>query len=272
MTERSISSKKGIPDFDEYIFHGRRKKYCLLIPIFNEIKDFTVQIERMKGNNTFNLLDIVVCDAGSTDGSTDTEMLATAGFKALLIRRGNGRYSTDMRMGYGWALEQGYEGVISVDGTNRDDTEALSLFIEKLDEGYDYIQGSRFMKGGRAINTPFIRTFGIRFVADPIMSINARMFLSDTTNGFRAYSRRFIADDNVSLFRDSFNLHELIYYLPVRACRLGYKVIEVPVTRAYPERGGFSTHTNVKACVATIAVLLRLFYGYYDPKNETVTS
>jgi hypothetical protein len=83
-----------------------------------------------------------------TTATPPLDFLTEAGFVALLIRCGEGRYSTDIRMGYSWALEQGYLGVITVDGTNRDGTEAIPLFPEKSDAGYCYIQGLCYIEVG----------------------------------------------------------------------------------------------------------------------------
>jgi dolichol-phosphate mannosyltransferase len=266
----TIPAKIGIPAFDEYVFRNKQNKYCLLIPIFNELKYFTRQIKNMEKNNVFKICDVVVCDAGSTDGSTDPVMLGSSGFSALLIRKGSGRYSTDMRMGYGWALERGYEGIISVDGTNKDGMEAVPLFIEKLEEGFDYIQGSRFIRGGKAVNTPIIRTLAIRFIADVIMSISAHKKLSDTTNGFRAYSSRVIKDKNIAIFRDSFNMHEIIFYLPVCCSRLGYKLTTIPVSRIYPA-DEIPTHATINSCIKIIKLLFNLlFIGVKPDQGKNV--
>ena len=77
-------------------------------------------------------MDVIICDAGSTDGSTDYEYLINANISTLLVRKGFGKYSTDIRMGYYWAMQNGYEGFITVDGNDKDDTNAVPLFIEKL--------------------------------------------------------------------------------------------------------------------------------------------
>ena len=96
---------KQIPEFTETVFFEKRNKYVLLIPLFNEGQRYIDQVEKMKANKTFSLVDVVICDAGSTDGTTDTEFLKNSGHRALLTRKGAGRYSTDLRMGYFWALQ-----------------------------------------------------------------------------------------------------------------------------------------------------------------------
>ena len=255
----------AIPPYREQIFFPKKKKYCLLIPTFNEIEHFPSQIKHMKESGVFSLVDVIICDAGSTDGCVDPDMLRENGFRALLIREGPGRYSTDMRMGYGWALQQGYEGCISVDATDRDDTNSMQAFIDALDAGYDYVQGSRFVKGGRAVRTPKIRWFAIRVISDPLLSLGARHRLSDTTNGYRAYSKQFLLGKDVMAFRDSFYLHELIYYLPVIACKRKYRVKIIPVGRIYQEDSKFSTHANVSSNMSFIRGILNTIFGKYDP-------
>ena len=76
-------------------------------------------------------------------------------------------------MAFAYALRQGYDGILQIDGNNKDGFEAIPEFIKGLQEGYDYVQGSRFIKGGVATNTPWARWFGVRFLASPILSIGS---------------------------------------------------------------------------------------------------
>ena len=62
-----------------------------------------------------------------------------------------------MRMAFAWALREGYEGVIVIDGNGKDDIRRDPAIRRELDDGYDHVQGSRFIPGGRAENTPFSR-------------------------------------------------------------------------------------------------------------------
>ncbi len=260
-----------LPEFTETRFFPKKTKYCLLIPNFNEQDHLLSQIEKMKTQGIFDIVDTVLCDAGSTDGSADPEMLRDAGFCALLVRHGKGRYSTDIRMGMGWAFEQGYKGVITVDCNDKDDTSAVPRFIEKLDEGYDYIQGSRFIRGGYHENTPFVRLAAIKLIMVPLMSLGAHRFLTDSSNGFRAYSMRFLTDERVNPFREEFYLHEIVYYLPSIACRLKFRVIEIPVTRVYPATGEVPSHATMSDNWKTIKVMLGLVGHKYWPEEAELT-
>lgn len=259
-----------VPEFTSQVFREKRTKYCLLIPLFNEGQRYFEQVEKMQKAGVFDLADVIICDAGSKDGTTDPEFLTKTGHRALLTRHGKGRQSTDIRMGYWWAVQEGYEGFITVDGNNKDGVDALHLFIEKLDEGYDYIQGSRFMKGGQAINTPFSRYWALKLINEPVMTFCARRHLTDTTNGFRAYSRKFLLDPRILPFRNVFYGYELIYYLPVRACRLGFKVTEVPVLRAYPGNGEVPSKIGgIRGNIYQLSILWHTILSHYNPGNES---
>ena len=257
-----------IPEFEEIIFKERTHKYCLLIPLFNEGKRFLSQVKKMQTNGVFDSIDVIICDAGSSDGTTDPKYLKKSGFTAILIRNGLGRYSTDLRMGYYWSIKKGYSGFITVDGNDKDDTVAIPDFINKLDDGYDYIQGSRYVSGGHAIHTPFIRHWALKLIIEPGRSICARKHLTDTTNGFRAYSLKFLLDDRVLPFRNVFYGYELIYYLPVRACRLGFRVVEIPVIRAYPKGKTPTKVGGIRGNVYQLSILWKIILNFYNPKRK----
>ncbi|QNK42424.1 glycosyltransferase family 2 protein [Caproicibacter fermentans] len=262
---KDIVASLEIPVFDVFEFAPKKKKYCLMIPLFNEGNRFLAQLKKMLQLKIPEQVDIIICDANSTDGSTDHDLLKKSGISALLVRKGKGRYSTDLRMGYYWTLQRGYSGFITVDGNNKDDTSALPLFINKLSEGYDYIQGSRFVPGGKEIRTPFIRKAALKLINQPIMSHCAGMVLTDTTNGFRAYSREFLLDERVQPFRNDFYGYELIYYLPVRASELGFRCIEIPVTRTYPKGEVPSKIGGIKGNLYQLSILWHILKNDYNP-------
>lgn len=235
---------QGVPDFtcDEYA--PKQTKYCLLIPVINENGLIQKELQRAKVTGVNTLVDIVICDGGSTDGCTNTEALRALGVNTLLTKTGNGKQGAQLRMGFWWTLQRGYEGFITIDGNNKDSIEDVPAFIEKLDEGYDFVQGSRFIKGGKAINTPIMRRVAVTFIHAPIISITAKKRFTDTTNAYRAYSKKYITHPNVLPFRDVFITYELLAYLSVKASQLGLKACEIPVTRAYPKNE--KTPTKIK--------------------------
>lgn len=256
----------GVPSFSAEEFAPRFARQALLIPIINEGDRIRHELERAKAADIPSLVDIIICDGGSTDGSLAKEFLASVGVNALLTKRGSGRQGAQLRMGFWWALERGYDGILTIDGNDKDSIESVPLFLEKLSEGYDFVQGSRFLPGGAAIRTPRIRYLAVRFLHAPVISLTAHHWFTDTTNAYRAYSRRYLSDPRVQPFRDVFQAYELLAYLSVRATQIGLRACEVPVCRVYPAEG--KTPTKISFFHGNWELLKTLFknlMGAYQP-------
>lgn len=257
---------EGVPSFELTEYAPKRSQYCLLIPIINENGRIAAELARAQKAGVDKLVDILICDGGSTDGSTSDEKLSKAGVRALLVKTGPGKQGAQLRTGIWWALEQGYEGILTVDGNNKDSVEDVPRFIQKLEEGYDFVQGSRFIKGGLAVNTPLSRLVAVRAIHAPVISFVAGSRFTDTTNAYRAYSRRYLTHPMVQPLRDIFTGYELLAYLSTRASRLGLKTCEVPVARIYPK--GEPAPTKIKGMrgnMDLMKILLANAQGKYNP-------
>lgn len=257
----------GVPNFECIEYCKKNKEYVLLIPIINEGDRIIKELTRAKKNNISDYVDIVICDGGSTDGCTDDKTLRKLDVNTLLIKKDTGKQGAQLRMGLWWSLKRGYKGVITIDGNNKDSIEDVPAFIQKLEEGYDFIQGSRFIKDGKAINTPILREIAVRLIHAPIVSITAKHRFTDTTNAYRGYSIKYLTDSRVQPFRDIFKTYELLAYLSVRASQLGFKVCEIPVTRAYPKEGKVPTKISFfGGNWGLLKILFKNMVGMYNPK------
>lgn len=260
---------QGVPDFDAMEYQNKESDYCILIPILNEGDRIIKELTRAQANHIDKKYDIIICDANSTDGCTKETILRPLGVNTLLMKLGAGKQGAQLRMGFWWALQRGYKGFITIDGNNKDSIEDVPAMIEKLEEGFDFVQGSRFIRGGQAINTPIARYLSVRFLHAPIISITAHHWFTDTTNAFRAYSKRYICDPQVQIFRDIFCTYELLAYLSVRATQLGLKACEVPVTRAYPKHERTPTKISpIKGNLLLFKILLANLFGKYKPSRD----
>lgn len=259
--------RDGVPKFECTEYEKKRKDYVVLIPIINEGERIIKELKRAAKNNISDYADIVICDGGSSDGCTEETRLRTYNVNTLLVKQDVGKQGAQLRMGIWWALKRGYKGIITIDGNNKDSIEDVPRFIEKLNEGYDFVQGSRFVKGGKAINTPFIRTISVKLIHAPIISLTAHQRFTDTTNAYRAYSRRYLTDERVQPLRDVFMTYELLAYLSVRATQIGLKACEIPVTRAYPKKGKTPTKISFfRGNSELMKILLKNARGEYNPK------
>lgn len=256
----------GVPKFECTEYEKKTKDYVVLIPIINEGDRIIKELDRASRNRVSDYADIVICDGGSTDGCTEETTLKRLNVNTLLVKQDAGKQGAQLRMGIWWALERGYQGIITIDGNNKDSIEDVPRFIEKLKEGYDLIQGSRFIKGGVAVNTPFIRTVSVRLIHAPVISLTAHQKFTDTTNAYRAYSARYLLDERVQPLRDIFMTYELLAYLSVRATQIGMKACEIPVTRAYPKTGKTPTKISFfKGNSELMKILLKNAVGAYKP-------
>lgn len=259
----------GVPKFSCAEFAPKTKDYVVLIPIINEGDRIRKELERACRHGVADHADIVICDGGSTDGCTEASLLKKLRVNTLLVKQDAGKQGAQLRMGIWWALERGYQGVITIDGNNKDSIEDVPRFIEKLRQGYGLVQGSRFIKGGRAVNTPLVRLLSVRLIHAPVISLTARQWFTDTTNAYRGYAAAYLKDDRVKPLRDVFATYELLAYLSVRATQLGYKACEIPVTRAYPKTGKTPTKISFfKGNSELMKILIKNAFGAYAPRKS----
>lgn len=170
-------------------------------------------------------------DDGSTDGSA--EILRARGIEPL---------TQPARQGIGSALKavvrygrsHGYDVMVVLAGNNKDDpSEIPRLLAPIMEQGVDYVQGSRFLAGGSSPHLPPFRRVAIRMLS-LIFRLYARRNCTDLTNGFRAYRLALFDDPRIDIEQDWLDDYEFEYYVHWKAYTLGYAVAEVPVTKTYP--------------------------------------
>lgn len=259
-----LSQGWQVPSFETPLWLGRQYAYCVVIPVINEGERIRNLLKRMAAVNIASQADIIIIDGGSKDGSLELGALQSFGVRGLLVKTGPGKLSAQLRCAYAFALEQGYEGIVTIDGNDKDDPEAIPRFIAALEEGVDFVQASRFLRGGVAENTPKSRDFAIRFIHAPLLSLASGFKWTDTTQGFRAYSRKMLLDPKLAPFRDVFKAYELLAYLSYRAPLLGYRCVELPTVRRYPKGEVPTKISAFRGNLEVFKVLLNACRGVYN--------
>lgn len=259
----NFKSSWQVPTYSQLVFRKKRFSNCICIPVINEGELFQKQLRKMK--KIADLADIIILDGGSTDGSTSKDFLKNCGVRTLLVKKGQGKLSAQLRMGYSYALNEGYKGIVTIDGNGKDDASAIPQFLKKLNAGFDFIQGSRFLPGGKAVNTPLDRYLAIRMIHVPVSNLFSGFHYTDTTNGYRGYSTKFLLHQKVQPFRHIFSGYELLAYLSIRAPQLSMAVTEMPVMRSYP-LGKTPTKINIPSYVGLLVILFKVGLGWYNPK------
>jgi len=255
-----------IPKHEVREFSPRKTRYCICPIVYNEGDRFRKQLHEM--SKDAHLADILVAERRSNDGSTAPDFLQANGVRALLTTDEPGG-ATAIRMVFDYALRESYEGVVLIDGNGKDGVEALPRFLEQLDAGMDFVQGSRFMRGGMHKNTPIQRMIGIKLIMAPLLWFGGGFWYTDSTNGFRGYSRRFLEDPRVEPLRGCFTYFNLQYYLSYMAPKLGLKIVEIPAVRVYPDYGPTPTKViGFKLYILAIWDMVLTVCGKYNPPKQ----
>ena len=261
-----MTSQRAVPAHQAHWMAPRRCEHLLVIPVINEGERLHRLLGRIQSLGLVRSVDICVVDGGSTDGSVAAGVLQPLGVDTLIVKTGPGRLSAQLRCAYAHALDAGYAGVITIDGNDKDDPAATPSFIAALRDGVDFVQGSRFVEGGVAENTPLLRHLAIRGIHAPLLRLASGFAWTDTTQGFRGYSRRLLEHARLALFRDVFDSYELLAHVSARAPRLGLRCLELPTARRYPKGEVPTKISALRGNTRVLKILLAACLGAYDPR------
>lgn len=255
-----------VPAYAVTFYSARSLPWCVVVPVINEGERIGRLLARMAALGIPRIADILIVDGGSIDGSLDVARLQAQGVRGLLVKTGPGKLSAQLRCAYAFAMDQGYEGVVTIDGNDKDDPQPIAQFIGAMRDGVDFVQASRFVPGGVAENTPLVRTLAIRLLHAPLLSLFSGQRWTDTTQGFRAYRRAVLIDPRLAVFRDIFVCYELLAYLSCRVPQLGYRCKELPTTRRYPASGKVPTKiSGLRPLIDLMKTLIRACMGGFNP-------
>jgi dolichol-phosphate mannosyltransferase len=167
-----------------------------------------------------------------------------------------------IRLGLKYSMRKSYDVAVVMAGNGKDDPKEIPRLLKEIENGYDYVQGSRFLPGGKHEKTPIIRGVFIR-----LWPYAWTMFTSqrctEVTNGFRAYRTRLIKDHRINIDQHWLNHYALEYYLHYYALKLGYRFTEVPISKIYlfRNRGGYSKIRPHKDWIHIVMPLILLKSG-----------
>jgi dolichol-phosphate mannosyltransferase len=168
--------------------------------------------------------EINVVDDGSTDRTAEIVTgLAERIPQVRLVKNGPPH-------GFGRAITQGLhemrgDAAVVMMADESDDCRDVVRYWNKLNEGWDAVFGSRFMKGGGVIDYPWIK-LRLNRVANLFIRVLFGVSLNDTTNAFKAY-RRTVIEGCQPLLSAHFNL---TVEIPLKAIIRGYTWTAIPIT------------------------------------------
>ncbi|MGD0614888.1 MAG: glycosyltransferase family 2 protein [Verrucomicrobiota bacterium] len=170
------------------------------------------------------LHEIIAVDDGSTDRTWELLTQLASRLPVLLPLKNEGPHGFGRAVIRGLDQMKGDAAVIMM-GDESDDNRDVVRYWETLNEGYDCVFGSRFMKGGGAIDYPRVKLI-LNRLANFFIRILFKIKLNDTTNAFKAY-RRTVIEGCRPLISPHFNL---TVELPLKAIVRGYSWKVIPIT------------------------------------------
>lgn len=173
-------------------------------------------------------LNVLVIDDGSPDGTAGVvkSFQVSKTNLYLLERTGKLGLGTAYIKGFRWALEKGFEAVITMDCDFSHDPESIPSFTDKIGE-YDLVIGSRYTGGIRIMNWPMHRLLLSYFASIYARTITGIPFF-DSTGGFNCYSRKALSSLNLDkIFSIGYAFQIELKY---KVWSLGLPCIEVPIT------------------------------------------
>jgi dolichol-phosphate mannosyltransferase len=170
---------------------------------------------------------------------------------------------SSLRQGLAYLLHTEHDIAVIMAGNGKDDPAEIDRVIEPVVQGEcDYVQGSRYLPGGKRSRMPLTRIVFNRLYP-LVWTILTQRKCTDVTNGFRCYRLDLLSDRRINLDQRWLDGYSLEYYLHYKALTLGHKVKEVPVSKTYTynHRGGYSKIQPLKDWWPIASPLVLLFLG-----------
>lgn len=202
------------------------KKTIIVMPVANEETTMGQILDEILSLPYDNLYIYPVIDSYSRDRTEEIireREKRSDRVKCIFHRQSRGVVSCYLE-GFKRALADGAERILEMDGGGSHLPSEIPRFLDKLEEGYDCVWGSRFMEGGSMREQPLYRRIlsqGGTFLANFVLGTRLR----DMTSGFEGFQREILEGLNL----DGFLSHGHMYQTEMRYYCRKYRTVEVPI-------------------------------------------
>lgn len=231
-------------------------KIVVVIATYNEKENISALLTDILSLRIAGL-EIIVVDDNSPDGTAGIILNNFHDRSVEVIIRNNERgYGSAHIAGFQKALNQGADIIISMDADFSHQPKEIPVMINKINEGYDVVVGSRRAEGGKVIGWGLFRktaSYTAMLLTRLILNIKTK----DVTTGFRAYRALVLPLLNLSTIKSngySF-LEELIY----RCEKQNFKIIEIPIV--FHDRQLGKSKFSGKEVVKFFITIFKLRFG-----------
>jgi len=224
------------------------KSVLVIVPVYNESQNIDFILSDLSAVSGY---DVVYVNDASADDSA--EKLRAMGQRVvdLPINLGIGGC---MQAGYKFAQKHGYDIAVQYDGDGQHCASEIPKLVKLIEDGYDYVIGSRFMDNTGYRSTA-ARRIGIRLLSLMIRILSGRYIL-DVTSGFRACNR-----DVINMFCEYYPRDYPEPEVAGALARKGYSVAEVSVVMR-ERQGGVSSIRVLKSIYYMIKVATAILFSY----------
>jgi glycosyltransferase involved in cell wall biosynthesis len=209
-------------------------KKAILITLYNEEPRINNVLKKLKK------YDLILVNDGSTDKTLEI-IQKFKNAKVISYKKNKGK-GYALKRGIAYAKKNKYDRLILMDGDGQHNPIEIKKFIKKLDEGYDFVIGSRFIKNNS--NIPLSRRiilYGGKIIEKVLIGIE----LTDAHNGYRAMNKKSINKIKLTENRMSY-ASQLMFEIKNH----NLKYCEVPVKITYSketlDKGTGSLFTGFK--------------------------
>ena len=238
----------------------------VIIPTYNE----TENIERLI-HKVFSLpkeFDILIIDDNSPDGTANiVKQLQKENPDRLHLIERSGKLGlgTAYIAGFNWAITKQYEFIFEMDADFSHNPEDLVHLYNACANGADLAIGSRYKSGVNVVNWPMGRVL-MSYLASKYVRFITGMDISDTTAGFKCYTRKVL--ENIDLNSIRFKGYAFQIEMKFTVWKTGFKIEEVPIIFTDRKAGASKMSGGIfnEALWGVILLKWRSFFKKYNQK------
>jgi dolichol-phosphate mannosyltransferase len=217
------------------------EKNCLIGVIsYNNGNNLFKTLSKVKNNFQYK---VVINIDGSTDNS-DNFLLKSKNKFTILKNKKNRGVGYSIKKLIKFAIKKKFKYLVIIPGNNKNNIlEAKKIFNKLINHKFEYVQGSRYLKGSRYDNTPLFRLIMVKLHA-LMFSILFFTKCTDALEGFRGYDLKIFKNKNININQKWLDKYEFETYLHYKVLKYNIKYSEVAVSKIYPKNKISITNPN----------------------------